>query len=408
MSATAEDVPRLRRDRDHAVVAGICSGLARHFGVDPLLMRVLAVGAAAAGPGVPAYLIAWAVIPATGDARPAIERLPSRRSAELGAGIACLVLAALLALRELGFWFGDAVVWPVVLFAGGGALIWRQAQGRAEPQAQRPAAARAGERSAVAQAPPIQLDPRKLPGTLVGAALVVLGAFVFLALNGALASARDVVLPVTAALVAAALILAPWWLRLVRNYTAERAERVRTQERAEIAAHLHDSVLQTLALVQRRADDPRAVAQLARAQERELRAWLDRDRAPGEAGATFAAALDRAAEEVEAAHGAEVEVVTVGDVPLDARVEAIVAAAREAMTNAAKFAPGEPVRVYAEADGGRLQVFVRDRGPGFDPATVPEDRRGVRESIIGRMERHGGSAKVHTAPGQGTEVELTL
>ena len=399
MSAAPARPHRLERDRESGVIAGVCAGLARHVGVDPLLLRVVTVAAAAAGPGIPAYLVAWAMIPSS-DGRAAVDRLPSRRSAELGAGIACLVLAALLGLREVGVWFGDALVWPAVLFAGGGALIWRQAQGREAPE---PAPAESAPQDAG-----LRLDPRKVPGTVTGAVLVLLGAFVFLALNGALADTRDVVLPVIAALVAVALILAPWWLRLVRGLATERAERIRTQERAEIAAHLHDSVLQTLALVQRRADDPRAVAQLARAQERELRAWLNRERAPGEAGATFAEALERAAEEVEAAHGAEVEVVAVGDVALDERVEAIVAAAREAMTNAAKFAPGEAVRVYAEAEDGALQVFVRDRGPGFDPAAVPEDRRGVRESIVGRMQRHGGTAAIHTAPGAGTEVELTL
>ena len=174
-----------------------------------------------------------------------------------------------------------------------------------------------------------------------------------------------------------------------------------------MAAHLHDSVLQTLALVQQRADDPRAVAALARRQERELRAWLADRPAPGQA-ARLAAALEAAAAEVEESHGVPVEVVVVGDRELDPRHEAIVAAAREAMTNAAKFGEGSPVDVYAESSGSRTQVFVRDRGPGFDTAAVPQDRRGVRESILGRMERHGGRASIHTAAGGGTEVELVI
>ena len=175
-----------------------------------------------------------------------------------------------------------------------------------------------------------------------------------------------------------------------------------------MAAHLHDSVLQTLALVQQRSEDPRAVAALARRQERELRAWLSRRKPAAGEPPRLAAALELAASEVERDHGVAVEVVAVGDADLDAPGEALVAAAREAMVNAAKFGAGSPVDVYAEAVDGELQVFVRDRGPGFDPDAVPADRRGVRESILGRMERHGGRAAVHAAPGSGTEVELVL
>ena len=214
-------------------------------------------------------------------------------------------------------------------------------------------------------------------------------------------------LPVVVVLVAGALILAPWWIRLVRGLADERAERIRSQERAELAAHLHDSVLQTLALMQRRAENPREVAGLARRQERELRAWLNGGRPLGERG-TLAAALELAAAEVEEDHGVAVDVVTVGDCPLDPGAEALVAATREAVVNAAKFAGPEPVSVYAEVGEERVEVFVRDRGPGFDPDAVPEDRRGVRESIVGRMRRHGGDAVVHTGVGAGTEVELRL
>jgi signal transduction histidine kinase len=163
-------------------------------------------------------------------------------------------------------------------------------------------------------------------------------------------------------------------------------------------------VLQTLALMQKRVDDPREVAALARRQERELRAWLNGRRAAGDE--TVALALESAAAEVEEAHGVPIEVVAVGDAPLDGRARALVAAAREAMVNAAKFAG--PAALYAEVDPERIEVFVRDRGPGFDPAAVPADRRGVSESIVGRMERHGGRAVVHTAPGEGTEVELVM
>jgi signal transduction histidine kinase len=193
----------------------------------------------------------------------------------------------------------------------------------------------------------------------------------------------------------------------VRRLTVERSARIRSQERAEVAAHLHDSVLQTLALVQRRAGDPSEVAKLARHQERELRSWLAGAEArPRE---RLADALRAAAEEVEEAHGVPVEAVVGGDAALDERLEALVAAAREALTNAAKFASeGGEVRLYAEIENGTAKVFVDDRGPGFDPEAIPADRRGLRESIIGRMRRHGGRVEIRSAPETGTEVELEM
>ncbi len=240
-----------------------------------------------------------------------------------------------------------------------------------------------------------------------GIALIGGAALIVLSRAGALDTLGDSVLTIVVVILALALILAPFWWRLGRNLAAERAERIRSQERAEMAAHIHDSVLQTLTLVQKRADDPRAVAQLARAQERELRGWLfTGDRAP--ASASLAAALEEAAAEVEEAHRVPIEVVAVGDAPVGEPANALLAAAREAMVNAAKFAPdaGE-IAVYAELDPARSQVFVRDRGDGFDPDAVPDDRQGVRESIIGRMERSGGTARIRSGDG-GTEVELLI
>jgi signal transduction histidine kinase len=414
----------LRRDRDQGWIGGVAAGVARRFGVDPALVRLaFVVAAAAGGAGFAAYALGWLLIPA-GDSGPARVRIRTGRAAvEVALGTACLLLAALLAFRSLGIWFSDAVVWPLVLIAGGGALIWRQSMGgAAEPAAGErtpPPMTRPGEaRPAEADTAPTQRSPREtaaiegrraaaaISRTGLGIALVVAAGFVFLQTTGALGAARDVLLAVIAAVVVLGVIFAPWIVRLVRSLTQERAERIRSQERAEVAAHLHDSVLQTLAMVQRRAGEPAEVAALARRQERELRAWLNGRRAPGEL--TVASSLEAVAAEVEEAHGVPVEVVAVGDAPLDARAEALVAAAREALVNAAKFAPDGPVALYAEVAPERIEVFVRDRGPGFDPDHVPADRRGVRESIVGRMERHGGRAVLHTAPGEGTEVELVM
>jgi signal transduction histidine kinase/phage shock protein PspC (stress-responsive transcriptional regulator) len=399
----------LRRDRSHGVLGGVCAGLGRRLGMDPLILRVgFVVGAGAGGTGVLLYAICWALMPAAeGEGRPLMARAIGRRESWMVAsGLVLLVLAVLLLFRAWGVWVGDAVVWPLILATGGGALIWRQSQGAAVVEA--PARERAlPGGGAVRPRRVLRLARPSLAIVALGAALIVGGALVFLWLQGALVPDRDVTLAVLVVVTAMTLILAPWWLRLARGLTEERAERIRTQERAELAAHLHDSVLQTLALMQKRAEDPREVAALARRQERELRAWLNAG-SRREAGASLAAALEAAVAEIEDAHGVPVEVVAVGDRRLDERAEALVAATREAVLNAVKFAPDAAISVYAEVQGDRVEVFVRDRGPGFDLAAVPPDRRGLRESVLGRMERHGGRAEIHTRPGEGTEVELVM
>jgi signal transduction histidine kinase len=405
--ATAGVTPQpLRRDPSQRVLGGVCAGIANRLGVDPLVIRVAFVAAAAAGGvGLALYALAWVAMPAgdsPGPAAPRSAAVPHRGSVEVAAGAGLLLLSVLLAFRELGIWFSDALVWPLVLVAAGGALLWRQST-----------AAGAPAETAPEEAPPEPGDAVRERAAIasrtgLGIALVITAGLVFLQTTGALTAARDVLLAVLVAVVVLGVIFAPWILRLVRSLSAERRERIRSQERAEVAAHLHDSVLQTLAMVQRRAADPREVVALARRQERELRAWLSSRPESARGESRLASALQDAAEEVEAAHGVEVDVVAVGDRALDEKAEALVAAAREAITNAAKFGGAGPVAVYAEVSDDGASVFVRDRGPGFDLAAVPQDRRGVRESIIGRMERHGGSARVTSNPGGGTEVELTL
>ena len=396
-AAATGDVPPLRRDPARRILGGVCAGIGERFDVDPLVVRVAFVAAALAGGlGIALYALAWVAIPSAGvdTRRPRVRA--GRGGVEIAVGVSFLVISLLLAFRELGIWLSDAVVWPLVLVAAGGALLWRQSTRTAEPP----------------EAAPPREEPKETVGDRaatvsrvgLGVALVIAAGLAFLQATGSLSVARDVILAVLVVVIVLGVIFAPWILRLVRSLSAERGERIRSQERAEMAAHLHDSVLQTLALVQR-ADDPKRVAALARRQERELRAWLS-GRAPHAEG-RLAAALDDAAVEVEEAHGVAVDVVAVGDRDLDARTEALVAATREAMVNAAKFGAGSPISVYAEATDGGAQVFVRDRGPGFDPDAIPPDRRGIRESIMGRMERHGGRASITSSP-EGTEVELTL
>jgi signal transduction histidine kinase len=309
-------------------------------------------------------------------------------------------LSALLAFRELGIWWSDALVWPLVLAAFGAAVLWERSRASGTETA-----------PARTEAAPAALSPIRLPDPyrgVFGVLLVAGAALLFLSSNNILGGLGDAALTAVVVVVAIALILAPFLWRLGRSLASERAERIRSQERAELAAHLHDSVLQTLTLVQKRADDPREVAALARRQERELRDWLAGDGSRS-ADQSFAHALRTLAEKIEDDHRVAVDVVVVGDCDLDERVEAVLGAAHEALLNAAKHAPEPgPIRVYAEAGDGRVEVYVRDRGPGFELDAVPDDRRGVRESILGRMKRAGGSAEVRSIPGGGTEIGLVI
>jgi signal transduction histidine kinase len=407
---TVAPAAELRRDREHAIVAGVLAGLAQRLEVDPVIVRVvfIVVTVATGGLAILGYALAWVLMPSTEARRSGGETAAFFRGEKISRnwrvalGVGLLTLAALLAFRELGIWWSDALTWPLILAAAGAALLWRQSRQRAEEDraATVPLAAREHR--------PAGSDTAGLYRGGFGIALVVGAALLFLSANDALGAARDAALTAVVAIVALGLILAPFLWRLGRNLADERAQRIRSQERAEMASHLHDSVLQTLTLMQKRADDPREVATLARRQERELRSWLFGTGA-SRGDASFSAELEDAAAEIEDAHGVPVEVVTVGDWPLDEGAKAVIGAVREALTNAAKFAPDAgPVSVYAEVEDGRIQVFVHDRGPGFELAAVPSDRRGVRESIIGRMERHGGRAEVRSAPGAGTEIELVL
>ncbi len=373
------------------------------------------IAIASGGLALLAYLVAWASIPAVAGEEAPLRRVGMRRRSgggwRLAAGVGLLTLSALLAFRELGIWWSDALVWPLVLAAFGAALLWRRTRGGGSvagpgtpawgtkpPAPAEDRAARAPRRSGLAD----------LYRGVFGVLLVVGAALLFISSNDIFGGVRDAALTSVVVVVALGLILAPFLWRLGRSLTLERAERIRSQERAEVAAHLHDSVLQTLALMQKRADDPREVAALARRQERELRSWLAGS-GNGEAGGSFAAALRSVAEEIEDERRVAIETVIVGDCELDEACEAVIGAAREALTNAAQHAPEPgPIRLFAEVEAGSIEVFVRDRGSGFDPAAVSADRHGVRESILGRMRRAGGHAEI-SSPGEGgTEVALEI
>ena len=384
----------LRRYPDRGLLGGVAAGLAEYLQTPVLVVRVLWALALTGGFGVIFYVLAWALIPVPPESRGAPRPKGAWRE---GVAIVVVVGAALFGLRRAGLLIGDSVIFPLVLGTAGLVLVWRPGPLRRER-------AGGGRWSRWLQRWPGRAG---LAPLLVGLLLVGFAAASLLHSLGVLHSIGNALGAVAIVALFIGLLAAPWAVRLVRSLGSERAARIREQERAELAAHLHDSVLQTLALIQKRADDPREVAGLARRQERELRSWLhQRPASNGQVG--LAHSLARAGAEVEELHHVPVEVVTVGDRPLDAALEAMVQAAREALTNAAKFAGSERIDLYAEVQPDRVQVYVRDRGVGFDPAAIPEDRHGVRDSIIGRMQRHNGHAAVQSRPGEGTEVELVM
>ncbi|MGH9189399.1 MAG: ATP-binding protein [Acidimicrobiales bacterium] len=397
----------LTRRNEGKVIAGVAAGLADRLDVSPLVVRIGFVALAFAGAtGILLYVLGWLLMPPA-TSSPSIARTAVARGQDSRQVVAVglIVLGVLLLLRQGNLWFDDAVVWPVTVSAMGLYVIWRQAGlGTTETGS-------SGEMRRRLSPLTGELKGRSTARLVGGVALVAIGVGLFLAANDALAAARQGLLATGAVVSGLALVFAPWWARLVRDLADERRARIRSQERADLAAHLHDSVLQTLALIQRNSGDARAVSTLARQQERELRSWMYTPAAttgdPAQAE-RLAARLKAAAEEVEDHHGVPVEVVTVGDCALDDRLAALVLAAREALSNAARHSGAASVALYGEVEDEKATVFVRDRGDGFDAASVPTDRRGIADSIVGRMARHGGRASVRATPGEGTEVELVM
>lgn len=394
------------RAREGRVIAGVALGLARRFGVDPVIVRIGFVVLSFAGAvGLLLYGALWVFLPVEGTQTVAPTRTgPSRRvTVQQSVALGLITLGALLLLRRLGLWFGDALVFPIVLAAVGSAIVWTRSDADDRARLARTVRLPGGRvisRAANGPASPVRL--------VIGTLLVAGAVAGFLAANDALVALRDLGLALIAAVVGVSMLFGPWLWRLGEQLSSERRERIRQEERAELAAHLHDSVLQTLALIQRSAHEPKRMVALARRQERELRAWLFDAPTPTEADLTLSAAVTAVAEEVEALHAVTVEVVSVGDAPVDDRGRALIAAMREATVNAAKHSGSSAIDVYLEVDDRDLVAFVRDRGDGFDLAAVPDDRQGIRSSIIDRIERHGGTARVHATPGHGTEVELTV
>lgn len=407
----APATPKAYRSTEESYVGGVAAGLAEHLGLPVLWIRVAFVLLTMMG-GFGALLYAglWMVLPAQrhfDDAAPGLaaagrQGKRGRRPlnlADYGPLIALGVIGLGLALLVAMATGQGTVLWPVILGFGGIAILWRQAD-----EAQHQRWVDSTDRIGVLKAVVGGGGAASWVRLVVGAVMLVGAITLFSVGGGGWGAARDVGIAATLGVLGISIIVGPWLFRLSSDLSEERAERVRSQERADVAAHLHDSVLQTLALIQKSAQDPSAVARLARSQERDLRAWLF-DSSGGDP-TTLEAALRAVAGEVDEAYGVPVEVVCVGDTAVGEPLRPLVLATKEAVVNAARHSGAGRVDVYAEATPGGVEVFVRDRGTGFDPETVAEDRHGLRDSIIERMRRHGGIAEIRSTPGTGTEIRL--
>jgi len=395
----------IRRKDDGRVVAGVCNGVSRATGIDVTIVRIAFVLLGLFnGISVLFYVLAWLIVPLDSEKSNIFSRaIKDRRGirlvvATIPAFVVLQIVISVLHIGYLGFFS-----WPVFIAAAIGILIWRNAS---DP-----------ERKFISSdvAPMLQSGGNHSVWKL----LVRIGLGIALAISGVVTivmghANTKALRPVGGALLllaAVVVVLGPWWLRLLRDLVEERQARALAEGRAQMAAHVHDSVLQTLALIQRSADDPQNVVRLARAQERELRAWLFEGKPPGSPGedaTMFGEGVSLLQRHVEADHGITVHVVLVGDCVLTDGSRALLSAAQEATVNAAKWSGEAQVSLYAEVEPQAVNLFVRDRGRGFDPDSVPDDRQGIAQSMKARMARYGGTVSIRSSPGQGAEVEFSL
>jgi signal transduction histidine kinase len=393
-----------RRDLDGRLLGGIAAGFARWRGWNPTAVRLVfaLIVVFTSGMGIAVYVAAWLLMPAVGEEH-SIWHKAKRDSLgiALAAASASGLILVLLILSAINNGWLISWLWPQIASVAGLVLIWRNAEPAEQASLHRLV-------EPLGAGSPGRRD-RRTAGRLALATILLIAGL------GSLLSARESIAllrplgGVVLMLAGMVLFLAPWWLRIARDLVIERQARARAEERTEIASRVHDSVLQTLALIQRRVDDPQQVIRLARSQERELRSWLFEGKQPGEAdGATLAAGIAGIQADVEDRYGVPVEVVTVGDCELDDDLNALLAAAREATVNAAKWSGASVVSLYGEVEADKATIVVRDKGKGFDTDGVPADRKGLAESVYGRMARHGGTASVQSAPGEGTKVTMSV
>ena len=381
-------MPRI--DRSNRVVGGVSAAIAAEIGVQPLVIRVaFAALTLVVGWGLLLYVFAWGALVwlTSSEISPYRPQPKGATGIHRHVAIVLIVVGMIIGLSQItpsGF---TSFSWPLGFVLAGGLIAW--SRGTADQVN--------GGLSTVAR-------------IIAGAVVAVGGLLAFAALSYSFTQAAVALVFTVAVVGGIVLIAAPSMVHMARSLDDERMDRIRLDERARISAHLHDSVLQTLALIQQNTDDPARTAQLARRQERELRGWLYGPTTPAPGGLLLGPALEGVALEVEALHGVDIDVVAVGDSgdPVPEGGSALISAAREAMINAARHAEVDQIDVFAERRSDGIDVFVRDKGVGFDPDHVADGRKGLSESIGGRMERAGGSAIIHSEVGHGTEVELIL
>ncbi len=387
----------MRRNEDNRVLGGVCGAVSQATGIDVTWVRIGTVLCClASGIMVFVYAVAWLMIPMEGQSSNIYSRaIRDKRGIRLVVAVLVPVLILLsLITSSLHMPFLGFISWPTLLAAGLVVLIWRNAN----------------------ESEKDFIDHEVVPllGTDVhgqGRRHLLIVRIVLLVEGHTTIAALKPVGGAALVVAAAVIVFGPWWLSLVRDLIAERQARIRAEERDQMAAHVHDSVLQTLALIQRSSDDPQNVVRLARAQERELRAWLFEGRPQGvisDEATMLGEGVSLLQRQVEADHGITVQVVVVGDCELDDALRALLDAAREATANAAKWSGADQVSVFAEVESDTVQIYVRDRGKGFDRAAVPEDRQGIAQSIEARVGRFGGAAVIRSAPGEGAEVQLRM
>ncbi len=395
----------LRRGRDNCILGGVCGGFATRLGIKERNIRVIfALLTLIFGLGILLYMTFWLVLTRSGEEHSIIQQIfQNRREAQLVlvAFIATIVL--IIALQTTGTRTSDGFGWPLLLSVFAGVAVWRGAS--------------IDERSHLTEffdtAPFIGgafSKSRKglVLRVVVGAGLIFIGLHQLHHIGGFWGSAGSAIIGTAVLVVGVLVLFAPWWLQNVRELTSERRERVRAEERASMVAHLHDSVLQTLTLIERAAANEGDVVRLARNQERELRQWLFSPETVTNASTSFVGLVGAIEHDVENDYGVRVELVTVGDCVPDDRVSTLVAAAREAAINAAKWSEATSVSIYTEVEPTTISIFVRDQGIGFDLDAIPADRQGIALSIRQRMVQLGGEAIINTEVGSGTEVQLVM
>jgi signal transduction histidine kinase/phage shock protein PspC (stress-responsive transcriptional regulator) len=382
---------RLTRSTHDRIVAGLAGGIAARLGVPTVFVRAAFVSLTLAGGfGIICYLAGWLTVPDDQQYGSMItaDRPPTTAQK---AGLSLGFVALLFVLDGVGLWFGS-IVWPATLFVFGSALVWDRSSAESRDRMSRFAK------------PSVDRGSHSRTQIIVGVGLMAVGIVVVLTSLDSFQALGPVAVAVLITAAGFMLLFGPWMLGLIEDLTKERRARIRSEERADMAAHLHDSVLQTLALIQRN-DDPQRMTTLARAQERDLRAWLF-EPTSNTNGGTIGEAISAAAAKTESDFDVPIEVVVVGDRSLDDGTEPLVAAAGEAMANSAEHSGARSVSVYVECSQDGVEAWVTDQGSGFEIDEIADQRKGLSESIVARMARSGGEAIVVSRPGEGTEIHL--